>query len=178
MQLFLQLLLWWGNKMLIFYLQIFLPTFFTLKIILSKRMSTKFWVVPQKAIFFLNRPEDLEYMQYSFMLQMIQKTGDFYSDKTNWEVARWEEFTIQCLTFHFQYAWNLFSTKAGTAAEIQVPNSYYWLLWLEESLGLCMSKSHGRRKQCIAKALGKKDSGEGKEFLWRKGKRHKLECWH
>lgn len=75
--------------------------FFVLKTLLVKKMSTKFWVVLQKALFFfLNRPETLEYMQYFFMLQVIQKTGDFYSDKTKWEVARSSLFSVSLSTFN------------------------------------------------------------------------------
>lgn len=41
-----------------------------------------------------------------------------------------------------------------------------------------MSKWPGKRKQCTAEALGKKESGEGKQFLWRKDKRMNLSAWH
>lgn len=121
-------------------------------------MNTEFWVVPQKAFFFPKMPEHLEYMQYCFMLQMIQETGDFYSDKISWEMARSSPFSGSLYTFNMhelcwvpkqeqklRYTCQTVTTGYSGLQDVQLTN--------------------GERKLCVAEALGKKDSGEEKQFL-------------
>lgn len=103
-----------------------------------------------ESIFFFKTGQSTWSTCSSFMLQMIQKTCDFYSDKTNWEVAR---SSIQCLTLHIQYAWTLFSTKAGTEADMHVQTVTAGYSGLQD-----VQMTNGKRKLCVAEALDKKDS--------------------